>query len=101
MRIKSDLSIQELSILLHGINLRLGECANILKMERRKAILAMTFAPWLRKKIATNLAYNTSLVLDHAFIISKLREKLMKAEGLGERGVPITLQEFYANSEDA
>ena len=100
MKLKSDFLIEELNILLHSINLHVANCTNLLKGERRKAIIYMALFPWRKNQILINLAYNTSLVVDHVSIISKLREKIMKAEGIGERGVVMTLEEFYSKSQE-
>jgi hypothetical protein len=99
MKIKSELYMQELNLILFGLHLQLEDCIKILKREKRKAQLATFLSPWLAREIWTTLAIKGDALMKHVNSISELREKIMQAEGIDENMQSITFQEICKKNE--
>lgn len=95
MKLKSELYIQELLALLHGLNLQVTDCAKILKRERIKAQLVSFFMPWRANLAWGALAINAEVLTKHVQMISELREKILLSEGVDDDMQPVTLEDIF------
>jgi hypothetical protein len=101
MKLKSELYIQELVILLHGLNLQVAECLKILKQERLKAQIASLLMPWQSDAIWMTLAIKADTLMQHVSAIQELREKILLSEGVDVDMKPVTLEEIFQNQEQS
>ena len=99
MKIKSELYIQELGAILHGLNLQAEDCLKTLKRERRKAQIAVFLTPWLSREIWTALAVNADILTKRMNTLSELREKIMQAEGVDDDMKCITFQQMCEKAQ--
>lgn len=99
MKLKSELYIQELVLLLHGLNLQAIECTNLLKRERLKAQIASFLMPWQSSAIWMALAVKADTLMQHVSAMHELREKIMLSEGMGDNMQPVTLEEIFQNQD--
>ena len=95
MKIKSELYLQELALLLHGLDLHLRECEKTMRNEKRRAQIASFLAPWEKSRIWGTLALKSGIILRHVQSVSELREKIMSSEGVDDDMRPITLQQIF------
>lgn len=95
MKLKSELYIQELLALLHGLNLQVDDCAKILKRERINAQIISFFMPWRANATWSALAVNAQVLTAHVQMIGELREKILLSEGVDDDMLPVTLQEIF------
>lgn len=98
MKIKSEFYIEELVILLHGLNLQVAECVKILKREKLKAQIASALTPWNSDAVWMALAVKADTLSQHVSAMQELREKILLSEGVDSDMLPITLQEIFNNS---
>lgn len=96
MKLQSELYIQELAMMLHGINLQVNEISRVLRKQRRMARVQSFFMPWRKRVIWTSLAVVADLMMNHVSVLSELREKILKANGTDDDMLPITLEEILA-----
>lgn len=94
MKLKSELYVQELMIMLAGINLQVKECSNVLKRERIKAHVASVLMPWQSKQIWMTLAIKADILMQYCSAMSDLKDKIMQSEGATLDMKPITLEEI-------
>ncbi len=99
MKVKSEFYIQELVLLLHGINLQVVECTEILKREKFKARTASLLMPWQSQSIWMALAVKADVLMQHVSAMQELREKIMLAEGMDDDMKPVTLEEIFQNQD--
>jgi len=94
MKIKSELYLQELNMLLHGLNLQIKEIAQILIRKKKMAKIASLLVPWERANIWMTLAVECDLMMQYASALSELRDKIMQSEGVDADMKPITFEEI-------
>ena len=99
MKIKSELYIQELNAILHGLNLQAEDCLKTLKREKRKAQIAVFLTPWLSCEIWTTLAVKADIVIKYVDALSELREKIMQAEGVDDDMKCIAFQQMCEKAQ--
>lgn len=95
MKLKSELYIQELLALLHGLNRQVDDCAKILKRERINAQIISFLMPWRANATWSALAINAQMLTEHVKMISELRQKILLSEGVDDDMLPITLEEIF------
>lgn len=95
MKVKSEMYIQELVLLLHGLNLQVADCTKILKRERLKAQIASFLMPWQANLIWMTLAVKADTLMQHVSAMQELREKIMLAEGVNDDMQPVTLEQIF------
>jgi hypothetical protein len=100
MKLKSELYIQELVLLLHGLNLQVADCTKILRRERFKAQIASLLMPWQSDAIWMALAVKADIMMQHVSAMSELREKIMLSEGIDDDMNPVTLEEIFQSQEN-
>lgn len=100
MKLKSELYIKELTILLHGLNSQVADCIRILKRERLKAQITSFLIPWESDAIWTALAVKAEIMIQHVSVIQELREKIMLSEGVDDDMKPVTLEEIFQLRKD-
>jgi hypothetical protein len=99
MKLKSELYIEELCMMLHGLNLQVQDCVNILKREKVKAQIASFLVPWQSDSIWMALAVKADMLAQHVSAIQGLREKIMLSEGVDSDMLPITLEKILENDQ--
>jgi len=99
MKIKSELYIQELNAILHGLNLQVEDCIKTIKREKTKAQIAAFLTPWLSREIWTTLAVKGDILMKYVNTISELREKIMQAEGVDDDMKCITFQQMCEKAQ--
>jgi hypothetical protein len=99
MKLKSELYIQELVLLLHGLNLQVTDCTKLLKRERFKAQIASLLMPWQSDAIWMALAVKADILIQHVSAMQELREKIMLSEGMNDDMQPVTLEEIFQSQE--
>ena len=99
MKIKSELYIQELNAILHGLNLQVEDCIKTLKREKTKAQIAAFLTPWLSREIWTTLAVKGDILMKYVNTLSELREKIMQAEGIDDDMKCITFQQMCEKAQ--
>jgi len=100
MRMRSEFYIQELVLLLHGLNLQVGDCTKVLKRERLKAQIASLLMPWQSDAIWMALAVKADILMQHVSAMQELREKIMLSEGINDDMQPVTLEEIFQSQEN-
>lgn len=95
MKIKSEFYVQELGVLLHGLDLHMREIEKTLRNEKRRAEIASFLIPWEKARIWSTLALKSQVIMQHVQSMSELREKIMLAEGVDEDMRPMTLQQMF------
>lgn len=94
MKLKSELYISELNMILFGLTLQMQDIVKVLQREKRKAQVACFFAPWLSREIYTTLAVKADYMMKHVAALSELRDKIMQAEGIDDDMQTITFEQI-------
>lgn len=94
MKLKSELYIAELNMILFGLTLQMQEIVKTMRREQRRAQLSCFFAPWLAREIYTALAVKCEVMMKHVSALSELREKIMQAEGVDDDMRTITFEQI-------
>lgn len=94
MKLKSELYMEELMIMLAGINLQVRECSNVLRREKIKAHVASVLMPWQSRQIWMALAVKADTLMQYCSAMSDLKDKIMQSEGVTIDMKPITLEKI-------
>jgi hypothetical protein len=94
MKMQSELYIQELVFILHGINLQVMEANKIFAKHKRKMEIMCLLTPWRKNIIRASFLGFGEAYMAHVSALSELREKALQSHGLDDDMRPITFSEM-------
>jgi hypothetical protein len=100
MKLKSELYLQELNLIMYGLTMQLKRCHDELMKEKRNTEIAAFFTPWARRQIWSAFSVNSDICMEYVKSLSELRDKILEAEGFDDDMKSITYAEIIAKTED-
>lgn len=94
MKVKSELYVYELNMIVIGLTLQMRQIMILLDRQKKLFFVRRILAPWSLSNARTEILSNLNVLLEHAKLLDELRDKILDAEGYGDDAKPITFREM-------
>lgn len=98
MKLKSELYVQELNLLMYGLTLQMEKCHEVILEQKRRTQISAFFAPWAKKQIWMSFSVNSNMILEYVESLSQLRDKILEAEGVDDDMQAVTYAQIIEKS---
>lgn len=94
MKLKSEFYVYELNLINIGLTVQMKYILSELDRQKRKLLFRRFFAPWTLDASRDEVVSNLNSLLQHAKMLSELRDKILEAEGSDDDMRPITFRQM-------
>lgn len=94
MKLKSELYVYELNLIMIGLTIQMRHMLLMLESEKKWIAFRSIFAPWTLNNAKARSLERVEAILEHAKMLGELRDKVIEAEGMDENMKPITFKEM-------
>jgi hypothetical protein len=100
MKLKSELYIYELNLLIHGLAIQMRAIAETLRHKSKIFVIRSIFMPWTIASRSQSILAEAEQALELAKLLSELKDKIMEAEGIDDDMKPVTFREIIEKQEE-